>query len=42
MNNSDEKSGKDLKSLEKKIDILLMNQNEMAAEIMELKEKLKK
>jgi voltage-gated sodium channel len=41
MSNSDEKSGKDLKSLEKKIDILLMNQNEMAAEIQDLKEKLK-
>lgn len=41
MSNSDEKSGKDLKSLEKKIDILLMNQDKMAAEIQDLKEKLK-
>jgi voltage-gated sodium channel len=41
MSSLDEKSLKDLKSLENKIDILLANQKDMASEIKSLKEKIK-
>jgi voltage-gated sodium channel len=41
MSNSEDKSGKELKSLEEKIDVLLKNQHEMIAEIQDLKETLK-
>jgi hypothetical protein len=41
MSNSEDKSEKELKSLEGKIDALIKNQHEMVAEIQDLKEKLK-